>query len=525
MLAAAASFFRLARGLPRFLGSTLSPRDCRAIIEASLRERERNFLRLVRRAVYEAPQSPYRKLLRWAGIEYGDLERMVLSDGIESTLEKLFEAGVFVELDQFKGRQPIRRPNLTIEVTAESFDNPLLAPEFEVESGGSTGPRRRMKIDLDLLVYDAACRYFYFAASGVEQFPQGLWRGVPPDSSGLKQALIAAKLGRPVERWFSPVPVSWRPSSLGFAVVTQYAVWTGRRLAAAIPAPEHVPLNQPAPIARWLADKVRQGTPAVLSVSASNAVRVAIAAQGEGLDLTGTMFRVGGEPLTEAKTRVIEQAGARTFSAWSMAETGPLGGSCGNRATIDEVHLFQGKIAVFQRPKLLADGETRVPALYLTTLLPATPKIMLNLDTGDYGVLTRRSCGCLLEEIGFREHLHTIRNYEKLTAGGIQFLGSDIIELVETVLPARHGGHPTDYQIVEEQDGPVTDVKIRVSPRVELRDEDHVVQTVLRFLAARDAGGRLMAAFWEQGGTLRLERKEPYVTPAHKTPAIWVAKK
>lgn len=525
MFSAAGTFFRFVRGLPRFLGSPLSPEDCRAIVEASLRERERNFLRLVQRAIYGAPHSPYRKLLQWAGVDYGDLERMVLSDGIESALEKLFEAGVFIELDQFKGRQPIRRPNLMIEVTAESFDNPLLAPEFEVESGGSTGPRRRMKIDLDLLVHDAACRYLYFAAAGVQEFPHGLWRGVPPDSSGLKHALIGAKLGRPVERWFSPVPVSWRPSSLAFALVTQYAVWTGQRFGAVIPAPEHVPLNHPVPVARWLAEKVRQGTPAVLSVAAGNAVRAAIAAQEEGLDLTGTMFRVGGEPLTEAKISIITRVGARTFSSWSMSEAGPLGGACGNREVMDEVHLFRGKVAVIQRPKLLADGETCVPALYLTTLLATTPKIMLNVDTGDYGVLTRRSCGCLLEKIGFPDHLHTIRNYEKLTAGGIQFLGSDIIELVEAVLPARHGGHPTDYQFVEEQNGAVTEVKIRISPRVRLRDEEQVVQTVLRFLAERDAGGRLMAAFWEQGGTLRVERKDPHVTPAHKTPPIRVVRK
>jgi hypothetical protein len=525
MLAGAEVFWRFARGLPRFLRSPLSPEDCNAIIRKSLTERERNFLRLLRRAIYEFPASPYRKLLEWAGVEYADLERLVLADGIERTLDRLFEAGVYVELDEFKGRRPIRRSGLTIEVAPESFDNPLLAWEFEVQSGGSSGPRRRMKVDLDLLVYDAACRYYYFAASGAQHSPHGLWRGVPPDSSGLKQALIAAKLGRPVERWFSPVPVSWQPSSMPFAAVTSYAVWAGRFFGGRIPAPEHVPLSEPAPVARWLAQKVAEGTPAVLSAAASNAVRVAIAAQEAGLDLQGTMFRVGGEPLTDAKAQVIAAAGARTFSAWSMAETGPLGGGCGNREALDEVHLFRGKIAVLQRPKLLTDGETTVPVLYLTTLLASTPKIMLNLDSGDYGVLSRRRCGCLLEQIGFPDHLHTIRNYEKLTAGGIQFLGSDIVELVEVVLPARHGGHPTDYQFVEEQDGPLTEVKILVSPRVNLRDEERVVQTALRFLAARDVGGRLMSAFWDQGRTLRVERREPYVTPAHKTPPIRVLRK
>lgn len=525
MLAQAAMLYRFATGLRRFLRSPLSAEQCRAIVADSLANRERNFLRLLRRAVYDYAASPYRKLLAWAGVELGDLERMALADGIEATLQRLFDAGIFVELDEFKGRRPIRRPGLTIEVTAESFDNPLLACDFEVESGGSTGSRRRMKIDFDLLAYDAACRYLHFAAVGAESAPLAIWRGVPPDSSGLKHGLIAAKLGRPMERWFSPIPLSFKPRSLPFATFTLYAVKASPLFGARIPPPEYVPLSDGLPVARWLAEKVRQGTPGVLSAAANNVVRACIAAKEAGLGIEGTIFRVSGEPFTEAKRRLVAELGARTFSGWSMSEAGPLGGGCANREVVDEVHLFRGKVAVFDRPKIVADGETQVQALYLTTLLPWTPKIMLNLDTGDYGVLSRRRCGCLLEQVGFTDHLHTIRNYEKLTAGGIQFLGSDIIELVEEVLPAVHGGHPTDYQFVEEQDGAVTNVSIVVSPRLKLEDEQAVVNTVLRFLASRNSGHALMAAFWRQGRTLRLQRREPYVTPASKTPPLRVLKK
>jgi len=445
MLSDAGMFFRFAAGLGRFLRSPLTEQDCRAIVAQSLEDRERNFLRLMRRAVYGYPESPYLGLLRWAGIEYGDLERMVLADGVESALARLYDAGVSVELDQFKGRRPIERPGLFIEVRPESFDNPVLSRDFEVESGGSTGPRRRMKIDFDLLVYDAACRYFHFAAAGAAGRPLGIWRGVPPDSSGLKHGLIAAKLGRPMERWFSPVPVRWDLTGLPFAALTTYAVRASRLYGNPIPPPEHVPLDDGAPVARWLAEKVRAGTPAVLSAAANNAVWAAIAAKEAGLDIGGTVFRVGGEPFTDAKARLVAELGVRTFSGWSMSETGPLAGACGRREVVDEVHLFRGKIAVLERPKRLADGETVLDVLYLTTLLPSTPKIMLNLDSGDYGVLGRRRCGCLLEELGFPDHLHTIRNYEKLTAGGIQFVGSEIMELVEEVLPRAFGGHPADY--------------------------------------------------------------------------------
>ncbi len=158
--------FRFAAGLWRFLQTPLAPDVCGRIIAESLQSREQNFLRLLRRAVYDFPRSPHLALLRWAGVEYGDVEKMVRTSGIEDSMERLFEAGVHVNLDEFKGRRPNARPGLALEFVAEDFDNPLLASEFEVESGGSTGPRRRMKIDFDLLLHDAPCFFATFDAAG-----------------------------------------------------------------------------------------------------------------------------------------------------------------------------------------------------------------------------------------------------------------------------------------------------------------------------------------------------------------------
>ena len=515
-------FLRYAIGLRTFLRSPLSEDDCRRIIAEASQNRERTFLQLLKRGVFDFPQSPYLALLRWARVEYGDIERMVIAGGIETAMERLAGAGVHLSLDEFKGRRQIERPGLSLEVTAEDFDNPLLAGEFEVESGGSTGARRRMKIDFDLLTYDAACHFATFAAAGVADRPLGIWRGVPPDSSGLKHGLLAAKLGTPMERWFSPTRASWRGEAFKFAVLTAYSVHAAGLWGGRIPKPEYVPLSDGRPVARWLAEKAARGDPAVLSAAASNAVSACVAAKEAGLDIAGTVFRVSGEPFTEAKHRLVAGLGARTFSAWSMAEAGPLGGGCANREAVDEVHLFSGKIAAFQRSRLLPDGQSEIAALYLTTVITSTPKIMLNLDSGDYGVLTKRRCGCPLELAGFHDHLHTIRNYEKLTAGGMHFMGSDVIRLVEEILPAAHGGLPTDYQFVEEHKESITRVSILVSPRVGDVDESQVVNTVLRFLGAQGHGDRLMTTFWEQGRTLRVVRGEPYVTPASKTPPLRV---
>jgi hypothetical protein len=53
--------------------------------------------------------------------------------------------------------------------------------------------------------------------------------------------------------------------------------------------------------------------------------------------------------------------------------------------------------------------------------------------------------------LGWTTHLRDIRSQEKLTAGGMTFLDTDLIRVLEEVLPARFGGAPTDYQLVEEE--------------------------------------------------------------------------
>jgi len=518
-------FWRFASGLRAFLRSPLSPGQCRSLVEDSLRNRERNFLRLVERAVYGWPRSPYLPLLRWAGVEFGDLAILTEQDGVEGALEKLYEAGVHISLEQFKGRQPIGRNGLHVAVSSEDFDNPLLARDFEVASGGSTGVRRRSAIDFDLLVYDAACKFLFHQAHGMETWPSALWRALPPGSSGLKNALVFAKFGHPLERWFTPTRNSWTPSMSKSAVFTHTAVWGGRLAGGHIPRPEYVPLENPLPVAAWLAEKSARGTPALLSVPGNSAVRVAAAARDAGLDIAGTVFRLGGEPFTGAKAKIVYGTGARTVSGWAMSESGPLGGGCANREAIDEVHLFRGKMAVLQRPRSLYGGEMSVDALFLSTLLTTTPKVMLNVDTGDYGVLSKRRCGCPLESLGLDLHLHTIRNYEKLTTGGMHFMGSEILRLVEEVLPAEIGGGPTDFQFVEEQGDALNRVNILVSPRVGPVDEQAVIRVILRFLGSHSRGDRAMAEQWERGGVLRVVRAEPVATAVAKIPPLRVVQK
>ena len=260
----------------------------------------------------------------------------------------------------------------------------------------------------------------------------------------------------------------------------------------------------------------------MLSLPAANGVRVARASKEQGLSLEGAVFELGGEAITEAKLREIESCGAESINCYSLSETGQLGIGCLQRSAIDEVHLISGKVAVNQHSVSTQDG-TAVEALFITTLQPTTPKIMLNVDIGDYGVMPNGSCGCAMEKLGYVRRLHTIRSYEKLTAGGMHFIGSNVVTILEQVLPSRHGGTPGDYQLVENERDGLSRVDVVVSPRVTLRDADQLAATILDSLSSDSRGAKMMADQWRQTGMLEVIRREPYSTDAGKTPPIRVA--
>jgi len=520
MLDSVRMLWRFSVGLKPFLGSTLSGEQCRQIVVESMRDRAASFLELLRRAVYDNPRSPYLALLRWAGVEFGDVAGMVRQEGIEATLQKLYDAGVFVRLEEFKGLRPIERLGLELRVRAADFNNPLLRRDFIAASSGSTGRRQRLAIDLDLLVIEAAYNWVVEQAHGVLTRPRAIWWPIPPGSAGLKHALRAVKCGRMLDKWFSPTKISWHPREFPSAAFLCLALCLSRFWKTPIPIPEFTPLEQAWRIAVWLGEQTGHGSPAYLSAPASSIVRICQAALQTGVDISGSLFRVSGEPYTEAKRRVVVSCGAQTFSSWSLSECGTIAGGCFRAQAIDEVHLYSGKLALIQRPVSLKHDVGTVDAFHLTTLRRETPKVLLNVDTGDYGIVSERRCGCPLDELGMTIHVHTIRNYEKLTTSGMHILGSDILELVENLLPQRHGGKPGDYQFVEEAGSPETCVTIVVSRSVKNLKEEVLLRDVKQFLSKKSRAQRMMLNIWEQGKSIRVVRAEPYTTYTGKTPAL-----
>lgn len=290
-----------------------------------------------------------------------------------------------------------------------------------------------------------------------------------------------------------------------------------------LPETEYVPLSDGSPVARWLAEQVSHGSPALLVGGASSAVRVCLAAEEAGLDVSGTRFRLDGEPYTSAKAAVVTRSGGRAIPHYSAVETGWIGVACADPSRLDDVHLLTDKLGIVQREREVGSG-ARVGALLLTTLRPSAPKLLLNVESDDYGVLEDRACECLFGQLGFTRHLHGIRSYDKLTSAGMTFVGDDAIALLDEILPARFGGAPTDYQLVEEEEDGMPRVSVVVSPRVGEIEEAEVIAATLEALAAGSDQKRMMSSVWRTGETLKVVRREPHATATAKILPLHVLK-
>jgi phenylacetate-coenzyme A ligase PaaK-like adenylate-forming protein len=285
---------------------------------------------------------------------------------------------------------------------------------------------------------------------------------------------------------------------------------------AGFPAHSYTPLSEPERLVRELAGLAGRGAPVGAITSPSTAVRISAAAQAGGVGLERVTFILGGEPLTAARRSSIEASGARALPNYGFSEAGTVGGQCPYPIAPDEVHVAEDGFALLQHRRPLPDGEA-VDALLLTTLLPASPKIMLNAEIGDYATIETRRCECVFDRFGFHRRLHTIRSFEKLTGEGVTFAGSDLDKLLEQVLPSQFGGTPADYQLVEQQDSQgLPRYELLISPEVGPLDEAAVLALFLHRLGQTRLQYRFMAEQWAQTGSLKLRRERPIPSPLGK---------
>jgi phenylacetate-coenzyme A ligase PaaK-like adenylate-forming protein len=250
-------------------------------------------------------------------------------------------------------------------------------------------------------------------------------------------------------------------------------------------------------------------------------------AKKEGIKLGETVFWLMGEPLTEKKHQEIEEYGCKAYTLYGCNEIMLIGQACLNPKAVDEIHVCEDKLAVIQHNREIEHSSTRVNAFLFTTLLEISPKIFLNTEIGDYGVIDSRRCGCPFEELGFVKHMHTIRSFEKLTAEGMTFVGSNIVPLVEEIIPMRFGGNATDYQFLEEEDEEgFTRLVALVSPKVGEINEEEFKDTVFKGLfgevSSDYTGARAMRDIWSKADTIRIRRENPIPTKRGKIMPFYI---
>jgi hypothetical protein len=214
---------------------------------------------------------------------------------------------------------------------------------------------------------------------------------------------------------------------------------------------------------------------------------------------------------------IVRQAGAEATTHYRSTESGRVGHGCLAREAPDELHLYNDLLALIQPGP---DGhQAGLPprALLVSSLRSTAPLMLLNVSLGDQAELVRRACGCPLERLGWTTRLHTVRSFEKLSAAGMTFADTDLVRILEEVLPSRFGGSAVHYQLIEEEtDSGRPLLRLLVHPAVGPLDPQTVADAFLKAIGDGAAGARVMELQWRQGGLLRVERRAPQTTASGK---------
>lgn len=499
---------RLARDLPAYMRRTMTLDEAAERMRRRIASRERAFFSLVERAIYQHGPSPYRQLLRHAGCELGDLERLVRTEGIEGALRILADAGVYVTFDELKGRRAAVRGSAMFHFTADAFDSPLVDPHWLIYTGGTGGVPISVARSLELVDEMTPAIALTNEAHGMTRARHVFWVTNP-----LPPLLTYTTLRQPIVRWFHPVspfpPKAW--------VVAKCFQVSGRLAGHRLPMPRFLDLQEADRLARWLAGRPRDGHRLVIGTMTSAAVRIAVAAREAGIDLSDVTFRVQSEPVTPARHEHLVSTGARVFISYSLTEMIDLALSCATPSAPDDLHFAADRYALVSRQRPVVEGGPVVSAMLVTTLSPTAPKICLNAETGDYANVEERACGCLLGQLGLTTHLSEVRSFEKLSGEGVTFVRSTLLTILEEVLPARFGGSSVDYQLVEEESpDSSTRMVLRVHPAIGAVDERELKRTLLQALGRGGIVDWHHAELLRRAGTVTISREPPLATMAGK---------
>jgi hypothetical protein len=329
--------------------------------------------------------------------------------------------------------------------------------------------------------------------------------------------LKLGSIGARPDRWFSQVDAAAPGLHPRYRWSARLVRWAGALGRRPLPRPQHVSVGNPLPIVRWMRELLDRGRTPHLVTLASSAVRLCEAARAAGLDLDGAQFLLIGEPVTAARLDAIRGVGAEGRPRYGTIECGPLGYGCLAPAAPDDVHIVRDLAAIVQPGESAARPDVPARALLVTSLHPAAPFVLLNVAMGDVASPGERAAAGPLAG-PWPAHLDSIRSYEKLTAGGMNLLDTDVIHVLERVLPARFGGGG-DGRPARRARGPRRPPEpgpAGAHPRVGPLDEEDVARVFFDAVGAGAGAERVMGLAWREAGVLWLERREPLMTGSGK---------
>lgn len=512
MLAEASYYLRMAAGLAQYRFQPPMT-DPAGELHRQLLHREAHFLAMARRA-WSTAGHIWRRMFDLAGCTIQDLDQSVHDKGLRPTLSALYEAGVYVTSDELRGRSPVVRQGRELPSTAADWINPHGRGLFESSSSGSSGGIRLMTQSSP-----ASFRYretydgIAIKDNGLRLRTPMLLASILPSAWPLRLTITYARLGVPFRRWFA-YPASG-PLARHYRLASSWLVRQSRLLAASVPLPEFLPENDFMPVVHALEDARRRSRPAFLRVSPSSGARIASLAVQTGRDISGSLFAVGGEPLTGQKHQAMQVAGVKVISHYNATEVGTIGYGCLSMHHGNCVHVFEDSLFPLSANH---PGQDSSPLL-LTTLHPLSPRFLINLEIGDTAVLEPATCDCAFSRAGLRLAARDIFSLGKVTGQGMTLHSADLIRILEEVLPSRFGGSLGDYQLAEIEGPSQTRMVLRVCPTVGALDESALRQAFLAEIRKLQ-GGHLSARVWSFSHGIEILRESPARTLSGKLPAV-----
>ena len=181
----------------------------------------------------------------------------------------------------------------------------------------------------------------------------------------------------------------------------------------------------------------------------------------------------------------------------------------------EKISLHTTRRVVFANPQ----HPNAVMLLKLThsCLPPAAPFkfTLIKAEMDDSGIIEPVRGDCPFARCGFTRQVCDIFGFGKLAGHGMTLMGTDLLRILEEALPARIGGAPGDYQLVEGEGAAQTQVTLRVSPRVRFSSADKVKECFLKELR-NFYGGALAARMWSHAEGVDVVIAEPLSTVSGK---------